>query len=46
MFPLAGMKDSLKIMFSLDGKVALVAVILEKMGGNGFHAASSKEDFY
>ena len=27
-------------------KLLLVAVISEKMGGNDFHAAISKEDFY
>ena len=36
-FTLAKMKDSLKNMFLLDGKVTLVAVISEKIGGNGFH---------
>ena len=41
-FPLAGMKDSLKNMFSLDVKVTPVAVMSEIIGENGFHLPEIK----
>ena len=38
------MKNSLKNMFSLDGKVVFIGSNIGEIGGNSFHLAISKED--